>query len=295
MRSEREMLDLIIGIANGDERIRAAYMNGSRTNPNAPKDNYQDYDVVYTVTETDSFINDKDWPSRFGKPLIVQEPDWNDYHLGLSGAEAAGIKRDFARHYAWLMLFDDGNRIDLGIELIGETLKNYLDDKLTLPLLDKDGVLPRIPPPTDEDYRVKPPAEGKYTASCNEFWWCLNNVAKGIARDELAYTMYMLNEVVRAELHNMIDWYIGISYDFTVSAGKSGKYYKRYLPPELYERFATTYSGGGRDEIWAAVYVMCDLFHALALDVAAGMGFKYRQSEEDGMRRYLKMVENNAF
>lgn len=290
MRSEREMLELIIGIANGDGRIRAVYMNGSRANPNAPKDNFQDYDVVYTVTETESFINDKGWPSRFGAPLIVQEPDWNDCQLGLNGVAAAEVKHDFSRRYAWLMLFDDGNRIDLGIELTEETLKNYLDDKLTLPLLDKDGALPRIPPPTDEDYRVKPPTEGMYIASCNEFWWCLNNVAKGIARDELAYTMYMLNEVVRAELHNMIDWYIGVRSGFSVSPGKSGKYYKRYLPPELYERFAATYSGGGRGEILAAVYVMCDLFHTLALDVSAALGFTYRQNEEDGMRLYLKMA-----
>ncbi|MHB1485565.1 MAG: aminoglycoside 6-adenylyltransferase [Saccharofermentanales bacterium] len=39
---------------------------------------------------------------------------------------------------------------------------------------------------------------------CNNFWWCLNNVAKGIARDELPYVMHMLNEVVRSELHETI-------------------------------------------------------------------------------------------
>ena len=38
MRSEKEMMDLILETAKNDERIRAVYMNGSRTNPNAPKD-----------------------------------------------------------------------------------------------------------------------------------------------------------------------------------------------------------------------------------------------------------------
>lgn len=33
MRSEKEMMDLILGVAQKDERIRAVYMNGSRTNP----------------------------------------------------------------------------------------------------------------------------------------------------------------------------------------------------------------------------------------------------------------------
>lgn len=38
MRTEKEMYDLILDIAKNDERIRAIYLNGSRTNPNVPKD-----------------------------------------------------------------------------------------------------------------------------------------------------------------------------------------------------------------------------------------------------------------
>ena len=42
MRTEQEMMDLIMDVAKKDERIRAVYMNGSRTNPNATKDIFQD-------------------------------------------------------------------------------------------------------------------------------------------------------------------------------------------------------------------------------------------------------------
>ena len=45
MRSEEEMMHLILQVAKDDERVRAVYLNGSRTNPNAPKDRFQDYDV----------------------------------------------------------------------------------------------------------------------------------------------------------------------------------------------------------------------------------------------------------
>lgn len=51
MRSEQEMYELIIGTARADERIRAVYINGSRTDKNAPKDIFQDYDIVYAVCE----------------------------------------------------------------------------------------------------------------------------------------------------------------------------------------------------------------------------------------------------
>ena len=56
MRSEEKMYELIMNIAKADDRVAAVYMNGSRTNPNAPKDIFQDYDIVYVVRETKSFI-----------------------------------------------------------------------------------------------------------------------------------------------------------------------------------------------------------------------------------------------
>ena len=43
MRTEQEMIDLILSVAKADERIRAVSMEGSRANPAVPKDQYQAY------------------------------------------------------------------------------------------------------------------------------------------------------------------------------------------------------------------------------------------------------------
>ena len=37
-RTEAEMLALIVGFADADDRVRAVLMNGSRVNPNVVKD-----------------------------------------------------------------------------------------------------------------------------------------------------------------------------------------------------------------------------------------------------------------
>ncbi len=287
MRSQQEMFDLILSVAKSDERVLAVYMNGSRTNPNAPKDIYQDYDIVFVVTEIQSFLADKGWIRVFGNPLMVQEPDLNDVAWG-------GV-HDFSLHYAWLILLDDGNRIDLGLETKEEALKVFLDDKLTVTLLDKQGILPKLPPPTDEDYFVKKPTEGVFNACCNNFFWCLNNVAKGIARDELPYVMDMYNSVVRYNLNDMISWYIGTITDFSVSSGKMGKYFKRYLPKELYEMYTKTYSDSNYDNIWKAIFVSCDLFQALGLKVSEYFGYKYNKQDDSNMRLYLNNVMNDAY
>lgn len=84
MRTEEEMFDLILNVAAEDERIRAVYMNGSRINPNVPKDIFQDYDIVYVVTETESFCKDEAWIDCFGKRLYMQSPEKNDAMMGMN-------------------------------------------------------------------------------------------------------------------------------------------------------------------------------------------------------------------
>ncbi len=284
MRNEQEMYDLILGVAKADKRVRAVYMNGSRTNPNAQKDEYRDYDIVFVVTETQSYIKDKNWISVFGDLAIVQEPDSND--LGW------GINHDYTRAYMWLMLFSDGNRIDLGIKVLECALENYLSDTLCIKLLDKDNILPDIPEPEDSLYHIKMPAKTHYDGCCNEFWWCLNNVAKGINRDQMPYAQRMYMQVVHVELEKMMEWYIAVQEDFAVSTGMWGKYFKKYLTPELYEQFAKTYSDSNYENLWTAIFTACDLFRNVAKYVAVHLGYPYNQQDDDSIMRYLERMRN---
>jgi len=286
MRTEKEMLELILGVADSDERIRAVYMNGSRVNPNIEKDKYQDYDIVFIVTETTSFLADKSWIDVFGENSIVQEPDSND--LGW------GIEHDFSKSYAWLMLFKDGTRIDLTIMIKTAALENYFSDTLTVKLLDKDNILPEIPTSNDKNHWIKPPTKEQYRGCCNEFWWCLNNVAKGIVRKQLPYAMRMYMETVHKELERMTEWYIGINNDFSVSSGMWGRYFEKYLPQELYAMYVKTYSGGDFDELWEAVFTSCDMFRIIAPAVGDHLGYIYQKHEDDNTTDYMNKLKNGV-
>lgn len=146
MRSEAAMYRLILDIANADDRILAVYMNGSRTNKNAPKDIFQDYDIVFVVTGTKPFIEDKHWICKFGNILYMQYPD--------EGPDNSGDREQF---YGWLMQFDDGNRVDLHVETAEHACAHIGDDGLCRILLDKQGILPRILDSTDAQYHVRRP------------------------------------------------------------------------------------------------------------------------------------------
>ena len=276
------LLDLLLAAAKEDDRIRAVLLSGSRANPAIPKDKYQDYDICLFVTDITPYYNNPGWvTARFGQPLIMQMPEAMRYPDG-------------GGHFNYMMIYPDGlypdcHRLDLTFDF-----RNYVHNgEPAITLLDKDngsGFVPPLPPPDDALWHIKAPTPLFYSSCCNNFWWCLNNVAKGIARDELPYAMSMLNDIVRRELHDMMDWYIGITRGFALSTGKDGKYFARYLPPAVYERYRATYAGADYRGIWTAVFAMADLFHDLAVEVAGHFSFAYRQDEEDGMRAYLRMV-----
>lgn len=282
MRTEKEMYDLIIGTAQADERIRAVYMNGSRTNLSVPRDIFQDYDVVYVVTATKPFYEDKNWIDIFGERLYMQLP----YELDKS----VGMDVDFDESYAWLMQLADGNRIDLTVRPV--RCSGVTDDKLCRILLDKDGILPAVPDPTDEDYRVKKPAAEEFNAACNEFWWCMNNAAKGLWREEVPYVLDMINHCVRPQLVKILSWKIGFDTDFTVSVGKSAKYMYKWLESAVWQRFLRTYSGFDISEIWKSVFVMCDLMDEFAPEIAEKLHTEYDFTMAKNSRAWLEKVQN---
>lgn len=278
MRSERQMYDLILGFAKTDERVRGVILNGSRANPNAPRDKYQDYDIVYVVREFDSFLNNQDFLNIFGRRLMTQTPET------MRSPDGSG-------HFNWLMLFYDGSRIDL--TLIPVQKPHLISrDSQSVVLLDKDNFLPKFPPASDSDYHIKRPSELFYSSCCNNFWWCMQNVAKGIIRDELPYAMEMYNEIVRSDLKDMIDWYIGINNDFKVSAGKMGKYYKRLLPENIYIKYMNTYSDSNYERLWKAVFTAGALFGELARNVGCALDYSYNEQDEINMLSYLKAIKD---
>ena len=222
MRTETEMMDLILHTAKTDDRVLAAYLKGSRTNPHVPKDRYQDFDIMYVVRETRSFIADPSWMDGFGKIILKQEQN-DDFGYG----DRFGIRSHYEQSYSWLLLFEDGNRIDIGVETVEAMEKGINRNKLFLPLLDKTGCLPKLPPPTDEDFHVTPPTAKQFRGCCNTFFWSLCDVVKGIARDELPFAMTTYHTLAHSMLQKMLGWYIGVRTDYSVSSASSISISKR--------------------------------------------------------------------
>lgn len=276
MRTEAKMISLIKDIAFKEENIRAAYIEGSRTNPNAPEDIFQDYDIVYIVTTTKPFREDKEWINNFGKILYMHYPEDNVFYPS-----------DVENCYGWQIQFADGNRMDLHVCTKENALANL---ELYQILVDKDGIVPYPQETTDERYWVKEPREIEFKCTCSDFWWCLNNVAKGLWRNELPYAMDVINFVLRPHLKRLLEWKMGIENNFSVSAGKSCKYFKKYLQEETYRQFLATYSIAEIESIWNSVFEMCDLFQSTAVELSKKQKFVYDFEQAENSLSFLHHV-----
>jgi aminoglycoside 6-adenylyltransferase len=261
MRREKEMMDLILGFAKSDERVRAVTMEGSRLNRNAPVDRFQDYDISFIAADIESYKKNDDWLDAFGRRIIMQKPQ-----------SMTMFPPEPGNWHTYLMLYEDGNRIDLTLRPL-EELDDYFKaaDSLTQVLLDKDGRCPKLGGPSDRDYHVKKPSAAFIDDCCNEFWWLSTYAAKGLCRNELLYALHHL-DLMRGQLLTMVSWKAGYETAYGVSVGKSCKYLERYTAPELWERIKASYHAFDGESARRALRNCCNLFREVSNEVSAGLG-----------------------
>jgi aminoglycoside 6-adenylyltransferase len=284
MRSENEIIKMILQVAETDKRIRAVLLNGSRANPKSKQDKFQDFDIVFMVNEMESFLNNHSWIGVFGERIILQMPDQMEFVENKSKNAS----------FSYLMLFKDRNRIDLTLFPFNNTEDKSEPDSQVIVLLDKDEQFSNVPAPGDFSYLIKRPTENIFAECCNEFWWVCTYVAKGLWRQEITYAKEMFENPVRKMFLKIIEWHIGISTGFSVSFGKGGKNMQANLSPGLYEKILSTYPDARMGHIWKSLFIMCNLFSDLAKGISTNLNFEYNAEEEYNVTEYLRWVYSLA-
>lgn len=279
MRSENEMKNLIINFAKKDVRIRAVLLNGSRANFNIKPDWLQDFDLVFIVDHLESFTSDHSWINIFGEKIIFQLPD----AMILDNRDVANEKAGFT----YLILFKDGNRVDLTLFPKQKLISGFKPDSLTILWLDKDNLFSNLPESSDADYYLQKPTEELYRDNCNEFWWVSTNVGKGLFRKQIIYSKKILETSLRPVFIKIIEWKIGLENDFKVSTGNAGRYFKKFLPEEFYQRLLLTYANFEIEENWKALFIMTEIFQATSDFIGEELGFPVNKVEQQNTLAYL--------
>jgi|SRR5699024_1475494 len=272
MRTEEEMMALIKAIVNEDARIRMLMLEGSRTNVNIAKDEWQDYDITFFTHDIASFLQDESWLKAFGEIIMMQRPE----AMELFPAEEKG--------YSYLMMLDDYNKVDLTLMEL-ENLKEYLAEAgLTEVLIDKDGRMTEEIIPTDEAFHVRKPTSAEFDDSCNEFWHVTSYVVKGLCRGEILYAIDHLNGILRPELLRMLSWKVGAENGFSLSVGKNYKFIDRYMAEATWDKLLESYNMGSIRQCWESLFIIHELFRETSREVAELIGCTYPYYDENMSR-----------
>lgn len=174
MRTDQEILGLILETAK-KLQVDAVALSGSRTNTKVQTDEFQDYDLVYVVDDIDNLTSDLSWLDQFGKRIIKQEVTLGHRRL-------------------YLMLFEDGNRIDLTL-CPKDHINEWVDSEAGfIVLVDEKGLFESYSP-SPERFWIHPASNSDFEKTCNEFCWVSAYVVKGICHKQVIYATDHLNAI----------------------------------------------------------------------------------------------------
>lgn len=266
MRTDQEIFELISQTAKSLQ-VEAVALSGSRTDTKAPKDEFQDYDVVYIVDDFDNLTSDLSWLNQFGKRIIEQEVSLGNRCL-------------------YLMLFEDGNRIDLTL-CPKEHIQEWVDSEAGFTVLEDPENLFEPYFPNPERYWITPATETDFEKACNEFWWVSAYVVKGICRKHVIYAIDHLYGICQQEFLKVFAWQVA-SDRGEVDIGKNYKYLFNYLPAEKEKEFSNLLDFISLDKITQSLFATMELFHQEAQFLAHKMGFDYDMRVAEKMIQYAK-------
>ena len=266
MRAETEMLDLILQTAK-TLQVKAVAMSGSRTNQNTPKDEFQDYDVVYLVENFEELISDLSWLDRFGKRIIEQEVALDHRRLNL-------------------MLFEDGNRIDLTL-CPKDRIQEWVDSEAGFTVLEDPNGLFEPYSPSSQRFWTNPASAIDFENACNEFWWVSAYVVKGICRNQIIYAIDHLYGICQQEFLKILAWQVA-SARGKVDIGKNYKYLFQYLPAEKEKEFSNLLDFSSIEKLSQSLLATMQLFHREAQRLAQKLGFDYDKEVAEKMIQYAE-------
>ena len=270
MRTDQEMLELILETAK-KLQVDAVALSGSRTDTKAPKDEFQDYDVVYVVDDLDNLTSDLAWLDQFGTRIIEQHNILGNRRL-------------------YLMLFEDGNRIDLTL-CPKDHIQEWVESETAYTVLVDEKGLFESYSPSPERFWTSPASETDFEKSYNEFWWVSAYVVKGICRKQIIYATDHLYGICQQELLKILAWQIA-SDRGAVDIGKNYKYLFNYLPIEKEKEFSALLDFSSLDKITQSLLATMEFFHQEAQYLAQKLGFKYEKEVAERMIEYAKERSN---
>ena len=286
MRTEKEILDIVLDTAREDDAVRAVI----RTNLLPIKEYLYSYQFCFIVADVEKYSDEKVFETCFGKRVLLYRGDKNYPEM-------------FLNTKAHLMVFEDG--ITLVINIMDKdtflsrfnrenSYENVWIGDTYQKILDKDNILPEIERLEEtQTIFTDTPTKEIFDNACNEFWWVMKTFAEYTLRKELPSAMFYLNVAVRDLLNKMLRWHIYLESGKPVDMGVLDSKLEELLEDELFALYKKTYPSADYDQIWSAFNAVANLWNKAGNMVADSCGFPYPEKTEIEMMEFIARLKEN--
>ena len=280
MRTEREIIDRVLALAEEDDGVRAVI----RTDLLPVRAYLHSCNFIFVVNDIDRYDGDV-FRYSLGERILLFRADRRypelfpgaKAHLMVFGDGATIVIQAMGRDAFLERVNADHEQRDVWI---GETFQK---------LLDKDGLL-TVEDRLEERQTLfsEIPTESAFMDACDEFWWVMKTFAEYTLRRELPAAMYYLNVSVRGLLNRMLRWHIVLRAGGPVDMGILDSHLEQLLEEDLFRLYRATCPDAQYPHIWEAFDAAAKLWHEAGSRVAKECGFKYPHETEESMLAFIR-------
>lgn len=270
--------------AQAEDALRAALIVGSQARLDHPADAWSDLDLILSLADdqVETYLGRTDWLEQFA-------PVWLS-HLG----------RTVAGEPERLVLYEGGLQVDFVFHPVSELarakemlLSGALPDTLlrgVRVLVDKDGMIPDLPPPA-RPRPATPPSGEAFRQALDNFWFSAVYCAKQLRRGEL--WMFQNGSMgMQWSLLGMLEWQAHAEHGWDHDTWHAGKFIAEWAGPDEYAALREVFAHFDLEDGWRAMHARLALFHRLARDTAARLGFPYPTEMEEKISACVEAIRS---
>jgi aminoglycoside 6-adenylyltransferase len=256
--------------ARANDDIRAAFVVGSRARTDHPADQWADLDIIMFARNVEHYQNATDWLEQLA-------PVW----ISLTSRTVAG---DPER----LVLFEGGIQTDFVFHSSDVLLQvPHMLESGSIPdiilrgtrvLLDKEGVLDRLPPPSRPP-APQPPDAQAFRHTLDRFWFSAVYCARQLRRGEL-WAFQTGSGGMLGLLLQMVEWHARALHGWDYDTWHAGKFIAEWAEPDVYADLRRIFAHLDALDSEQALQIRLNLFHRLARQVAARLRLDYPARQE---------------
>jgi len=284
---DQALVDRIVALAQADEDIRAAILEGSIV-AGGQVDELSDYDINIYSRDCACYLADDHWMEQIGEVLVYQKEQLAFY-------DAIVPSR--------LVVFRDCPRVDFSfwpVSLLHEMVQGHKQYESYrngyLILVDKDGLAAQLPPPDGAGFRIATPSRDTFLQELYDFWFEAYCVAKYLSRGDLWYAKLVENGYIKQHLYRVALWQhqAARGWPRDPALHTEGKRFERWASPELLDEIGRCFSRYDVEDTWSSLLAMVELFGRLAREVALQLDIAYPERAERGIIDYVRYLQGRA-